>query len=211
MKGTARTATWVVAIVGAILLLLGLFVFDTWEIPDGDPMLTVSIEPNLRPGDRVVLRKETSEHNIGELVRCRHPIDTTKFVVGRLFGMARDTVELRKEVVFVAGKPMGAARACPSMSLAHPATGEILQLTCGEVDASALTYRTLQYVNDYQVEGDVVATVEVGKGFLVSDDRHLHQDSRDFGQVDITTCQHIVFRLWGKSYTDSSRRNTILW
>src|SRR5207248_7910147 len=70
VKGWARTAAWFAAIVGAILLLLYLFVFDTWEVPDGDPMFTVSIEPNLRPGDRLVLRKETSEHNIGELVRC---------------------------------------------------------------------------------------------------------------------------------------------
>jgi len=31
----------------------------------------------------------------------------------------------------------------------------------------------------------------------VSDDRHVHLDSRDFGQVDPRTCQHIVFRFVG--------------
>ena len=34
---------------------------------------------------------------------------------------------------------------------------------------------------------------------------------RIFICVDISTCQHIVYRTWGKTYTDSSRRYTILW
>jgi signal peptidase I len=52
---------------------------------------------------------------------------------------------------------------------------------------------------------------EAGKLFLVSDNRSMHEDSRDFGQVDASTCEHIVFRLWGEHYTDSSRRFTIIW
>ncbi len=44
-------------------------------------------------------------------------------------------------------------------------------------------------------------TVEFGKWFLVSDDRHVHLDSRDFGEIDSGPaggCQHIVFRLVGR-------------
>ncbi len=39
----------------------------------------------------------------------------------------------------------------------------------------------------------------------------MHQDSRDFGQVDASTCEHVAFPLWGERYTDGSRRFTILW
>ena len=54
--------------------------------------------------------------------------------------------------------------------------------------------------------------VESGKWFLVSDDRHIHVDSRDFGQVDTTTCQHIVFRLQsGQGFGDSKKRLSIIW
>ena len=53
--------------------------------------------------------------------------------------------------------------------------------------------------------------VEPGKLFLVSDDRHIHKDSRDFGGVDAATCEHVVFRLWGERFTDGSRRFNILW
>jgi signal peptidase I len=53
--------------------------------------------------------------------------------------------------------------------------------------------------------------VEPGKVFLVSDDRHIHKDSRDFGQVDGAACEHVVFRLWGESFGDSSHRFNVLW
>jgi signal peptidase I len=59
--------------------------------------------------------------------------------------------------------------------------------------------------------GESSAKVEAGKVFLVSDNRLMHLDSRDFGQVDVSTCSHIVYRLWGERFTDSSRRFTILW
>jgi signal peptidase I len=210
VKGFWRGTAWFVAIVGAIALLLYLFVFDTWVVPGDDPMLTVSVEPTLRPGDRILTRRGSSPH-IGELARCRSPLNVNKYVVGRVFGMDGDSVEIKSEGVWVGGKAIPRPRSCPGMSLTHPATGEIIPLTCGEEDNPAWTYRTLRAATESAVEPDVIARVETGKVFLVSDNRHLHQDSRDLGQVDAASCEHVVFRLWGESYVDSSRRNTILW
>ncbi len=48
-----RTLGWFLAITGAIGLLLYLFVFDTWEIPGSDPLFVASLEPMLRPQDRI--------------------------------------------------------------------------------------------------------------------------------------------------------------
>jgi signal peptidase I len=56
------------------------------------------------------------------------------------------------------------------------------------------------------------AAVESGRWFLVSDDRHVHVDSRDFGQVDVSTCLHIVFRIEGKDgMGDEKKRLSIIW
>jgi signal peptidase I len=55
-------------------------------------------------------------------------------------------------------------------------------------------------------------TVPAGSWFLVSDDRHVHLDSRDYGEVDPSTCQHVVFRLVGAAgFGDSRKRLSIVW
>ncbi len=210
MKGFWRGVIWLSAIVGAIVLLLYLLVFDTWVVPGDDPMLTVSVEPMLRPGDRILTRRGTTP-TFGQLARCRSPLNPGRYVVGRVFGMPGDTVEIKREIVSVAGQAIIPRRGCPKVTLTHPVTGEIMSLACAEEENPAWSYSTLHSASEYALEGDMVAVVETGRAFLVSDDRHLHQDSRDFGQVDMSTCEHIVYRLWGESYADSSRRNTILW
>jgi signal peptidase I len=61
-------------------------------------------------------------------------------------------------------------------------------------------------------EPTVTDTVAAARWFLVSDDRHVHLDSRDFGPIDPRTCQHIVFRLVGPSgIGDSDRRFQPIW
>jgi signal peptidase I len=47
--------------------------------------------------------------------------------------------------------------------------------------------------------------------FLASDDRDLHDDSRDYGFVTIATCKTIAFRLWSKNgWGDSEHRLTYI-
>ena len=61
-------------------------------------------------------------------------------------------------------------------------------------------------------EGNRSVTVDPGKILLVSDNRHMHLDSRDFGTVDPSSCEHIVFRLWGHSgYGDAPHRFNLIW
>lgn len=211
MRDFWRNLAWFVAIVGAIIGLLYLLVFDTMEITGEDPMFTVSIEPNLEPGDRILIRRG-QQPIIGQLARCKNPQSPTKWTIGRVYGLAGHTVQMQGFLVMVDGQVMKTARGCPGMTITHPATGEVMQLFCNETDAPAWSFRTLRgSENSAAYGGDLTATVEPGKAFLISDDRQLHQDSRDYGQVDVSTCEHIVYRLWGKSYLDSSRRNTILY
>ena len=47
-------------------------------------------------------------------------------------------------------------------------------------------------------ERPVSHEVDAGRVFLLSDNRSLHDDSRDFGSVELSTCKDLIsFRLWG--------------
>ncbi len=206
MRSFVRGVVWIAGILGAIALLLHLFLFDTWVVPGEDPLLAVSVQPTLGRGDRILIQR-ASIPRYGQLARCT--LSNGAIVVGRVFGVAGDLVELKRERVFVAGKQTSSRHGCTPVTVIHPVTQREVQLQCAVEDNGAWTYDIL-LAGDYP-EGDRQARVPPGQLYLVSDNRHIHQDSRDFGPVPETSCGHVVFRLWGESYLDSSRRNTILW
>ena len=203
-----RNLAWFCAIVGAIGLLLYLFVFDTWEIPGSDPAFVASIEPSLKPMDRILTRRGSTP-KFGELERCLVPDGRGTYAIGRVFGVEGETVEVLNERVAVNGHAPATRFGCPTVTVVHPVSHQQLPLNCTVEDNGAFTYGVLTHP-EYR-EGHTIAKIEPGKAFLVSDDRHIHLDSRDFGQVDASTCEHVVFRLWGERFTDGSRRFNILW
>lgn len=199
---------WLVAILGGITLLLYLFVFDTWVVPGDDALLTAAIAPTLSPEDRILTRRGSTP-KVGELARCFVPDGSGKYVIARVFGAAGDTVVVENERVTTNGKGAASRFSCGAVSVVHPVTGDAVQLTCAVEDNGAFTYSVLAHP-EYR-EGTRTAKVEEGKLYLVSDDRHIHSDSRDFGAVDASSCEHVVFRLWGRTYGDASHRFNILW
>lgn len=207
MKGFTRTAVWVLAILGAIAGLLHLLVFDTWVVPSADPAFGASVLPTLMKEDRILTRRGSTP-GVGELARCVSPT-TGDYVVGRVYGREADTVQIRGSVVLTNGKAVTARHACPAVTVAHPVSGGLVSMSCSVVETGAWSYSYLDHPE--MRGGDHSAKVEPGKVYLVSDNRLMHQDSRDFGQVDVATCEHVVFRLWGERYTDGSRRFDILW
>lgn len=206
MRSLGRGLFWIAAIFGAIGLLLHLFVFDAWLVPAGDPVFAVSIEPTLRPGDRILVQRGSVPHT-GQLARCT--LSNGALVVGRVVGKRGDTVEVRDERAFVNGQAIASRHACPVVTLPHPVTGREITLACAVEDNGAWTYSVLRAAQ--LPEANRTAKVPPGMVYLLSDNRHFHQDSRDFGPVEEERCEHIVYRLWGESYADSSRRNNILW
>lgn len=206
--GFVRTAAWALGILGAICLLLYLFVFDTWVVPNDDPALMASMLPTLYGNDRILVSRGSTP-KIGQLARCASPDPATPYVIGRVFGLEGDTVEFKQERVYTNGKAPSNRHGCPPVSFYHPVSAQPVTLACGVEDTGAQAYSFL--TNREFPEGERRARVEPGKIYLVSDNRHTHKDSRDYGQVDATTCEHVVFRLWGESFVDSSRRFTVLW
>jgi signal peptidase I len=203
-----RNLLWLVAILGSIGLLLYLFVFDTYVIPGDDPLATASILPTLSPQDRILTRRG-SQPVVGELARCALPEGNGKYVIGRVFGGPGDDVEISNERVSVNGKVPKTRFACGIVNVVHPVSGDAVPLTCSAEDNGSFTYNVLAHP-EFR-ESPRRAKVEPNKLFLVSDDRHIHWDSRDFGQVDLSTCEHVVFRLWGETFGDSSHRFNVLW
>lgn len=209
MRSLVRGLLWLGAIVGAICGLLYLFLLDTWIVPGDDPMFTASIVPTLSPQDRILIQRGAVPR-AGQLARCVSPENPSRYVVGRVFGVAGERVEIREERVWVSDKVILLRHGCPAVTLTHPSTGDDITLSCGVEDNGAWTYAMLRS-SEHPEPSHGVTVVEEGRMFLVSDNRHLHQDSRDFGLVEASTCEHVVFRLWGESFLDSSRRFSILW
>jgi signal peptidase I len=206
-RSFTRTLLWLAAILGAIGLLLYLFVFDTWVVPGSDRLFVASIAPTLKADDRILTRRGGTP-KVGELARCMEP-GTNNYVIGRMMGGPNDLVEVKGAFVTTNGVGIPPRHACSPYPLTHPVTEELVSLSCSAVETGAWTYQFL--TRPEFPEGDHAAKVEPGRAYLISDNRHMHKDSRDFGTVDLATCEHVVFRLWGASFTDASRRFTLLW
>lgn len=199
---------WVVGILGVIGLVLYLAVFDVWTVPADDPWLAASIEPTLSPGDVVIVSRHGTPDR-AHLVMCPDPAGRGT-LIARLIGMEGETVTFSDEVVSVDGTRTPSPRACKSRTLKHPETGEDVEHRCGVEQYGGTDFDALRA--EARPEPPISAKVDPAKAYLVSDNRHLHWDSRNYGQIDPTTCRHIVYRLWGASgYGDSSKRFTVIW
>jgi signal peptidase I len=203
-----RIGIWILVIIAAICTLLYLFVFDTWTVPGSDKLFAASVLPAMKPEDVVLLRRGSTP-GYGELARCINPTSPGTFVVGRVFGTAGDRVEVSDFAVITSGKSLAARHGCPEVIVSHPVTEILVNMTChvAETGAWSFEYLTAPDISS----GTFSGIVETGKLYLVSDNRLMHQDSRDYGLVDASTCQHIVYRLTGEKFSDASRRFTILW
>jgi signal peptidase I len=211
MRTWLRILAWVGGIVGVVLLVLYIFVFDVWTVPSDDPLLSASIEPTLSAGDVVLLSRHTDVAR-GNLLRCADPQAPGRFIIARAIGKYGDNLTITDEVVAIDGHRNPSPRACdpPNMTLHDPNSNEDVELTCAVEEYGEMAFNALR-TRDHP-EPPSKAEVEAGHWYLVSDDRHIHLDSRDFGQIDPNTCQHIDFRLVSKAgFWDAKKRLTIIW
>lgn len=194
----------------AVGLLLHLFVVEAWLVPEGeaDEALAASVEPTLRSGDRVLVLRRTVPRP-GQLARCASPTDPSRFVVGRVIGREGDVVDVRGENSFVNGKVLHARQSCTPRMVTEPKTGRGLELSCAVFETGGTVYAVLS--SRTSAAPSVPVRVEAEMLFLASDNRYLHEDSRDFGLVDASSCAPVVARLWGASPFDEARRFDRLW
>ena len=202
---------WMVFLIAVPTLVLYAFFFDVWVVPKDDPLLAASIEPTLSSGDVVVVTRHTSVSH-GDLLRCEDPQAPGRFVIGRAMAHSGESLELSDELVLVDGKRNPSPHACehPTMAVRDPDADEEVILACSIEEFGGGTYLALRA--QAHPAPPTRATGESGRWFLVSDDRHFHLDSRDFGQIPPAACQHIVFRLVGAAgLGDGEKRLTVVW
>ncbi|MBM4356645.1 MAG: signal peptidase I [Deltaproteobacteria bacterium] len=211
MGGFGGLFAWTViptVLVGGVLRM---FVFEPWLVPT-DEWLNASTAPTLDGGDHVLLLT-VGTPSVGELVRCKDPEEPSAFVVGRIVGKGGDIIEIGTASLKVNGHGYYSSNACAERgyTVMSPESQQRLDLVCGRVEFAG-GWHFIGRVPKAKTEPSKTFKVEPGKYFLVSDNRDIHDDSRDFGAVQAELCdRRIAFRLWGaKGWTDSKRRLTLV-
>jgi signal peptidase I len=214
MSPWIKILAWVAGILGALFGILYAFFYDYWRVPDDDPLLTAAIAPTLEPGDLLIVSRRTAIDR-GNLLRCPDPQAPGRYVIARAIGHWGDQLDLSNESVSIDRHNMPSPRACEpaEVTVRNPATDQDTVLSCSVEEYGEMTYQALRSRDAPEPFHKV--TVELGKWFLVSDDRHVHLDSRDFGQVEggpAGGCQHILFRVVGPGgFFDAKSRLSIIW
>lgn len=212
MSKFIRFLLWTIAILAVVGAILRLTLFESWVIPEDHTWLAASVEPTLRGGDAVLLLVRGTP-GFGDLVRCADPDDPSGYVVGRIVGVENDAVDVQGARLLVNGTPYNSTEACEQreLTIQHPDTGADVQLQCGRVDLGG-TWHFRASSRKHNPSDDRKITVGPGQVFLLSDNRPYHLDSRDFGPVQLDSCDaRIVYRLWGRDgWTDSSRRMDVI-
>ncbi len=203
-----KVIAWIVGILVAIGVLLNFTIIETWKVPLDDPAMGASLEPMLRSGDILILSRSKGAGR-GDLLRCPDPQAQGRFVVARVEGLGGEEIVVEDGLVSLDGKRNPSPRNCNNVTLEDPTTHAKVELTCAVEEVSM---RNFEVLRPSQKGERTKARVELGRVFLVSDNRQMHVDSRDYGVIDPDLCQHVLFRLWGTSgFSDSARRFTVVW
>jgi signal peptidase I len=214
VRGFFKFVVWMALILGGLVAALRATCITFWTMPNEDPLLSLSVAPTLEPGDVLVLWR-IGNPTFGELVRCSDPEAPGRFIVGRLLGEPGDKVVADMANVTVNNRFIGSRRACtpPRLSVFDPNTGEAFDLSCEVEEAGGNEYTRARATNPPVHPPDAYrVNVPDGMVFLASDNRHYHDDSRDFGPVGKDGCkERIVYRLWSaRGWFDDKRRMMLI-
>ena len=203
---------WVGGALFVLAVIARFTIMDVWTIPEDNDWLGVSIAPTLYPGDEVVLITGF-ELGFGELVRCKDPDDDDAWVIGRIAGVEGDMVVVAGPTLRVNGTTYSSSEACVDNTFIvdHPKTNREVEVQCSRVDMGG-GWHFRGTARKYQRKGDKKKLVGSDKFFLLSDNRDLHFDSRDFSVVDVDSCDaRIAFRLYSvEGWSDTDYRFTVI-
>lgn len=210
MEKLLKFLLWTCGIGIALAVAGRLLLYEVWTIPS-EPWLAASIAPTLGPGDTVLILSR-GEPGFGDLVRCTDP-EKEGYVVGRIVGTAHDQVEVEGRSLRVNGTRYDATEACvePRFNVQHPDTGSNIDVACSRVEMSG-GWHFRGTSERYSQSNDDEHRVGEGRVYLLSDNRDLHDDSRDFGAIPLDSCIGPIFlRLWGPGgWTESRRRLDVI-
>lgn len=194
-----RFVVFVMVVLGILVGALRLTCLRWWRVPDDDPDLIASIAPTLGGGDWIILWRAT-DPGFGDLVVCPDPEDAAEVVIGRIAGEPGDQLEIADNgMMKINNARIPAESACnqPRVTVEHPRSGEPIELRCDiELLGGRHHERALVPAKAPLKPLGGKREVDAGTVFLVSDNRYLPFDSRDFGPLPRASCREtVVFRL----------------
>ena len=213
MRKVLRFLLWTAIIVGAIVGLARATAIRWVKIPMGAPYLEASIAPTLRGGDTVILWRLTKP-GFGDLVVCPEPDAPERVVIARIAAEEGDHIRVDGSILNVNDRAAETETACSErdFSVIHPTTGQEIHQTCSIEAVGGHSHMRGSTGGHGVLPPPVDRKVEPGKVFLLSDNRLLPYDSRDFGLVDRDSCtETVAFRLFSKDgFFDEKGRFTFI-
>ncbi|MCL2823294.1 MAG: signal peptidase I [Polyangiaceae bacterium] len=209
VRSIAKFLLWTTVIVGGTLVVLRVALFQTWTVPNDDPELSASIAPSLAEDDLVIVAHGLPR-KFGNLVRCAHPENAERWIIGRIVGEAGDTVEISGARLSVNGRATSSSVACKpaTIQVAHPTTGSLVDLRCDVEEIGSISHLRAYGDASRSDNSSTKRTVPPDTYFLVSDNRALAYDSFRFGAVPIEACDaRVFFRIWSsEGFWDTDTR-----
>jgi signal peptidase I len=194
-----RFIVFTALVLGVIVGALRLTCLRWWQVPEDDPDLAASVAPTLRAGDWIILWRGTTP-GFGDLVLCPDPEEPEEVVIGRVAAEAGDDLVVGDDgSLRVNGVRIRPESKCnvPTFTVQHPRNGDDIELRC-DVESLGGHYHQRALVPQKAPLRPVGVKRHVGAGtaFLISDNRYLPFDSRDFGPVPQASCREtVIFRL----------------
>ena len=211
MRKLSRFVVTVAVIGGALVGLARATAIRWWRVPSDDPYLEASIAPSLRGGDLIILWRLTAPH-VGDLVLCPEPKQPDRIVIGRITAIDGETIDIDGNTLRINGHRAATQGDCleDPFTAIDPQTQIPLEQRCSQEEVGPRVH--MRGDTRGQAPPKVSETTPPGTVFLVSDNRQMPYDSRDFGPVERATCKEtVVFRLVSAAgFTDVAHRLSIV-
>ncbi|HEX3776212.1 MAG TPA: signal peptidase I [Polyangiaceae bacterium] len=211
MRKLLRVLFWLAVIVGGLIGFLRATAIRWWQLPQNDPYFEASVAPTLRGGDWVVLWRATRP-KFGDLALCPEP-KTNRPVIARVAGEGGDHVSILGTALTVDRQPTQVEGVCDPFTTRDPSNGSVIEQTCSREVLGGRTHSRGNSSNSLPADAKPDEfDVPNGQFFLVSDNRALPWDSREFGPVDASLCaETVVFRLVSKDgFFDVANRLSLI-
>jgi signal peptidase I len=188
-----KAILWTVGVLAVLVGGLRLVAIRWVQVPLDDDELAAALAPTLRAGDWIVLWRLTPP-GFGDLAHCDDPENPGYSVIGRIAGEGNDSIRVKAADLSINNKKQGTESACnpAQVEVEDPASGASVRLNCSIEALGGVKHMRLnsKKTSDFSTE------VEPGFLFLLSDNRDMPYDSRNYGNVDKDTCKEtVVFRL----------------